>query len=69
MEFEEWGKIDELLGRMGMALVPIKHKSRTRNLGEKISSRKGARELKNLKCGINYEGERGESHKWGVDLS
>lgn len=48
---------------MGMTLLPIKNKTRTRNVGERGSSRKGVRELKNLKCNINYEKGRGASHK------
>lgn len=63
MSEENWEKFNDLLGRMGMALIPIKHKSRAWKIGDKSYSKKGVRELKNLKCDINYEKGRGASNK------
>ena len=48
---------------MSMMVVPIKNRRRSKDVGDRSSSRKGVRELKNLKCDINYEKARGASHK------
>ena len=66
---EECKKFNALLSHMGMSLVPTKKKSKIRKTREKSSSRKGVRELKNLKCEINYEKERGASYKNRVVVS
>ena len=56
---EEWDRFSKLLNKMDVSLVPIQRKVKHKKSESKGSSRKGARELNNLKCGINYEREKG----------
>ena len=56
---EEWDRFSKLLNKMDVSLVPIRRKVKHKKSESKGSSRKGARELKNLKCDINYEREKG----------
>lgn len=66
---EDWEVLKALLNKMGMALVPIQKKDKDRKTKGNGSSRKGMRELKNLRCDINYERERGASVTNRVETS
>ncbi|KAM7493534.1 hypothetical protein LguiB_028143 [Lonicera macranthoides] len=67
---DDWEKFSGFLGNMGVSLIPIKQRTSTKKRGEISSSKKGVKELKNLKCDITYEKGRGVSHnRRGVNRS
>jgi len=56
---EEWDKFSVLLENMGVTMVSNQKRGKGRKTGRKSLGRKGVRELKNLKCDINYEKSKG----------
>ena len=56
---EDWEKFSALLEKMGVTMVSNQRRGTGRKTGRKSSGRKGVRELKNLKCDINYETSKG----------
>lgn len=65
---KDWCVLKELINKMVLSVVPLKECKNKRRGGGKGSQKRGLRELKNLKCSINYERERGDGSENGVNV-